>query len=176
MTGVWVSSMASRKGRNEGGESMRGVAKVLVASALIPATTGCATLQELLMASVKPPEVECTRITLESISLSGVTLGFDFSAYNPNPVGLTLEGVAYGVSFDGATIGTGRSTTSIPLSGNSSSTFNVEFTAEYAELIEAGLAALGGGNHTIRLDADVSVDTPIGPMPVHLFKESRISF
>jgi len=105
---------------------------------------------------------------LRSVSLSGLDLVFSLSAYNPNAIGLNIEHIEYNVAFDGSLIGQGESVTNIPLTSRETSVFELDFTANFSDLIGLGINVMSGGQHTVSFDSVVHVATPIGDIPVRV--------
>jgi LEA14-like dessication related protein len=146
---------------------MTNFSKHLLPLALLP-MSGCSLLSSILENTVEAPTVVFNEIQLSSLSLSGLDLVFSLSAYNPNSIGLTIDHIEYSVAFDGNLVGNGESVSNIPLTARSDSSFELDFSVNFSDLVGLGINAMSGDPHTVSVDAVVHIATALGDIPVRV--------
>ena len=144
---------------------------------LLPGLTGCTMLASLTENSVfTKPTVEVTGVQVLNAGLSGAELGIYFQANNPNPIGLTMSGLEYEVFLNDKPIGSGRNENPIALPKRGASSFSMTYGFSTQELLQAGLSALGDREHEIRIDAVISIDTPLTVLQFNVEHSEQLSF
>jgi LEA14-like dessication related protein len=124
--------------------------------------SSCATLQQLLAASVQKPTLTFKSATLADVSLGSATVNLNFRLDNPNPFGLSLASVQYQLLVEGHQVVAGQPPNglSIPPSGSADVVFpaNVKF-ADVSPVVETFLTK-DVASYTAR--GTLGVETPIG--------------
>jgi len=75
----------------------------LLALLFVIPLTSCSALQAL------PPEINLMRVDVQEVTLSHVNLLADVRVFNPNEMGLTVQGVDYTLKIEGIEIFSGKS-------------------------------------------------------------------
>jgi len=110
-------------------------APLLAASLLLNA---CATLKE----TIKEPQVAVDAVKLRDITLSGVQLDFLLGIDNPNPLGISVQGLSYNLALDGKQMFDGNTTERVRVPANGHSQVSLPFAIDFEKLL-GGLDALG---------------------------------
>jgi LEA14-like dessication related protein len=71
------------------------------AVAVASSASGCATLLDLLQGALKTPDVAIKGMKITKMSLSSVATRFDAEINNPNPFGIRLDGLDWGLKLGG---------------------------------------------------------------------------
>ena len=113
--------------------------------------------------------VEITSITLRDISLTKVTIDVTVRVENPNPIGATVDRIAYDIYFqrndDWVHLGRADRTEDIIIGSNDSASLVVSNEIEVLSTIGMLLEAVRQGG-TINLKASGSVWIKIGPVSI----------
>ena len=143
----------------------------------VPFLAGCTLLTSLTETSMfQRPTVEVTGVQVLNAGLSGAELGIYFQANNPNPIGLTMSGLEYEVFLNDRPIGNGRNEHPIALPKRGASSFSMTYGFSTQELLQAGLSALGEREHEVRIDAVISIDTPLTVLQFNVEHSEQLSF
>jgi LEA14-like dessication related protein len=129
---------------------------LLSSSALVVAAApfaGCAQLINAARQVIKDPTVRITDMSLKDVHLDKVTMLFDTSIKNPNPFGISLAGLGYGLTIEGNRLA--RGDVDKPLTLKAKGTSSMRFPVE---------VALGKTSSTIlsllqKEEADYKIDT-----------------
>lgn len=109
---------------------------LLAASLLLSA---CATLKD----TIKEPRVTVDAVKLRDISLSGLRADFRLGIDNPNPLGISIQGLSYNLALDGKQMFDGSTSERVRVPANGASQVSLPFAIDYEKLF-GGLNALHG--------------------------------
>jgi LEA14-like dessication related protein len=117
---------------------------------VVGATTGCATLLDLLNDFVKPPALSLKSFAVTRWTLSSVSVHLVAVLKNPNPFGFRIDGLDWGVKLAGGAVakGAARKGFTLKARGTSETPIDLEFNlaktaAAVLELIEKKSVPLG---------------------------------
>lgn len=97
----------------------------------------CSALKE----SIKKPEVAMQKVNVTGISLSGMDVAFVLGVKNPNPLGLTLDGLSYKLDIEDKPLLKGKTRQKLKLAANGSSSLTLPLALAYGEMFD-GVSAL----------------------------------
>jgi LEA14-like dessication related protein len=153
---------------------MRRLAFVVLAITAL-AGAGCAGLKELAGAAFERPRLSFRSVSVSGIDLEGATLAFDFRLENPNPYGVRLAKVAYGLDVEGQQVTRGEVAggLDVPASGAAP----VRFTARlrYADVPRFLEVVRTRDRVAYALQGSVGVDTPIGVVELPLGHDGEVA-
>jgi LEA14-like dessication related protein len=133
--------------------------------------SSCATLQQLLQASVQTPTLTFKSATLADVSLGSATVNLNYQLTNPNPFGLSLASVDYAFFVEGHQVVAGKPPQglTIPASGTADVVLpaNVRF-ADVAPVIETFLTK---DVAAYRAQGSIGIETPLGVVTLPVQKE-----
>ena len=134
---------------------------------------GCSQLEPVLQGLDKP-SASIAGVSLQDLDLERVTLAFDVDITNPYAVALPLGNLTYGLTSGGRSVLSGdvRPTESVPAGG--SSRLKVPATLVFADLLAAVSGLRPGAVVPYEFDAQLDVDTPLGPLSLPLRKQGEL--
>jgi len=93
--------------------------------------SACATLKD----QIKEPQVAVQQVKLRNVALDSMQLDFILGVENPNPLGISVQGMSYKLALDNRSMfdGTTQERLSVPAQGSSQLT--LPFTLDYEELL-----------------------------------------
>lgn len=117
------------------------------------------------------PALRAPRITLGDLALldadgSEVGFGLGLNIDNEHGSNLDFSDLAFTMNFAGARVGRGDVADVGSVPGASTGTLTIPFVVDYADAIDAVVAASSGQALDVELDAEVSVNTPFGLLPL----------
>lgn len=148
----------------------------LAAALALVALGGCAQLDQLAAAAFKKPQLSFRAAELQALDLEGATIGFTFDVENPNPFGLSLARLGYGVEVEGTRVVAGDAPGGLEItaSGRTPVTFPVRVRFQDVPGI---LSLLSKRQDTLgyKLTGTLGLSTPIGVVDVPLGHEGRLA-
>ena len=146
--------------------------KILVAAMAAVAVGGCATLGG---GGFKEPLVNFSDVKIRGLGLSGGSLDFVLSVYNPNGFNLNASRLTYTLRAEDKDIASGVLDHAFRVKDRDSTfvTIPVDFT--YAALGAAGRQLLERGSVNYRVTGDITVDTQLGNFTVPYDRTGRFS-
>lgn len=99
--------------------------------------SACATLKD----TIKEPQVAVDAVKLQDVSLSGLKLNFLLGINNPNPLGISVQGLSYNLALDGKQMFDGTTKEKVHIPANGSSQVSLPFSIDYQKLM-GGLDSL----------------------------------
>ena len=143
------------------------VAIILVVCAVVFAVMNTRSCKEWLANKAATAEVDIVGISLQSVSLTTVTVDVTVSVHNSNPVGAVLHRIAYVIYFeeDGKWVQLGRADRSedVMIKARSSTSFDIINKIEIFSVIGALYQAYNqGGSVTLKVAGSAWVG--IGPV------------
>jgi LEA14-like dessication related protein len=103
---------------------------------LVLGLTSCAALKE----SIKKPEVSVQKVNVTGITLSGMDVAFVLAVKNPNPLGITLDGLSYKLDIEDKKLLSGKSGQKLKLAANGSSSLTLPLSLAYKEMFDGASA------------------------------------
>lgn len=136
--------------------------------------SSCATLREILSGQVKAPTVRITGMTVDDLSLDKVKSTFKIQITNPNPVGLSLQGLSHALSLEGRSVAKGDAPKGMRLAANGSTTTDLVVTIPLIQAAETLLVLLQKKDVDLKLTTNFTFKTPIGPLTVPTTYASKL--
>ncbi len=97
----------------------------------------CSALKE----SIKKPEVAVQKVNVTGISLSGMDVAFVLGVKNPNPLGVSLEGLSYKLDIEDKQLLKGKTQQKLKVAANGSSSLTLPLALAYGDMFD-GVSAL----------------------------------
>ncbi|MDH5205749.1 MAG: LEA type 2 family protein [Hylemonella sp.] len=107
-----------------------------LAAALTLVLAGCAGLDKV----VKPPELSLSNAYITGMSLAEMGVAFDVDVKNPNPLGLSMQGLTYSLQVQDKPAVQGALTQKLDIGANKSSRVQLPFTLRYEDVLGTLLA------------------------------------
>ena len=111
----------------------------------------CAALKE----GIKKPEVAMQQVKVTAITLGGMDVAFVLAIKNPNPLGITLEGLSYKLDIEEKPLLRGNTGQKLKLAANGSSTVTLPLTLAYKEMFDGASALLKQDKVRYALGGDI---------------------
>lgn len=121
--------------------------------------SSCATLEK----QVKKPEVSISDVHVVGMSLSDAQLAFDLDVKNPNPFGLSMQGLSYRLALQDKPLFNGALTDKLQIGANGMSRITLPFTLRYEDVLGT-LNALRG-NSELRYQLSGQADLGLIKLP-----------
>jgi len=153
---------------------MRKLKAILVLSPLLVLTSlasGCATLQQLLAASVQTPTLTFKSATLADVSLGSATVNLSFQLDNPNPFGLSLASVDYAFFVEGKQVVAGSPPRGLTIPASGSAEVVLPASVKFADLAPVLETFLTRDVASYRAQGSIGVETPLGIVTLPVEKE-----
>ncbi len=128
--------------------------------------SGCAVVKEY----VKEPQVELRDVRVVSMSLADAQLAFDLDVHNPNPLGLSMQGLSYRLDLEDKTFFRGALDEQLRIGANDRSRVTLPFTLRYTDVL-GSLSALGR-NDALRYR--ISGEAKFGPFAIPYAKAGSL--
>lgn len=113
--------------------------------------TSCAALKE----SIKKPEVSVQKVNVTGITLKGMDVAFVLGVKNPNPLGITLEGLSYKLDIEDKPLLKGKSGQKLKLAANGSSSLTLPLSLAYKEMFDGASALVKQDKVRYALGGDI---------------------
>lgn len=110
------------------------------------------------------PEVSISNLAINSISLTEAKATVSFAVKNTNQFALTLARMGFGLDLAGSRVSTINVAKGLPLKPGETGAFEIPLTLSLSNLGVSAFNAIRGKDTRYRLNGDVSLDTPYGPM------------
>jgi LEA14-like dessication related protein len=147
--------------------------KFAIVALLALPLSGCALLKDFLSKSFQEPTLTFKDVRISELSLTGATLDLIYTVDNPNPTGISLAEVEYGLFIEGKQVVAGKPPQGlqIPASGRSDLVFptSVKF-ADIAPIIQTFLSK---DFAQYRAEGAIGLETPVGVVRFPLKKEGQ---
>lgn len=127
---------------------------------------GCPEVRDVLEDVVKPPSIQVRDIVVTGISSKNLDLDLGVDIFNDNPIGLTLSGIDYDLKLAGTPLASGNSGAGIELVASGKSTARIPISVAYNQIGKIYSAAKGADEIPYQLSGKVSINTPIGDIPI----------
>lgn len=140
--------------------------RAVFALSLAFSLSGCATLQQALVAKEKP-KLSYKTVRMRDLSFESITLDFDFEVKNPYDVAISLASLDYQLDVDQKTLLQGQTNKELKVEAKGSSIVTLPYKIEFVKVSEA-VAALFSSRKEIPYDLAVTfgLKTPIGVVPI----------
>ena len=119
----------------------------------------CSTLRDA--ADIREPNVEFSKMSIQSISFDGVSLLFDFDVTNPNRMDVTAEGYQYEFFINERSFLSGEQNVPVAVSSESTTKVQVPVSMNFAELYETFGSLIRGDSLSYKLATEVDFDLPV---------------
>lgn len=114
----------------------RKIWSALFALFLAAMLSSCASLKE----SIKKPEVSVQQAKITGISLNGMDVDFVLGVKNPNPIGLSLDGLSYKLDIEEKTLLKGKTAHKLKLAANGQSTLTLPLALAFKDMFDGASA------------------------------------
>ncbi len=118
--------------------------------------------------ALRTPKFTVGKLKVGAIGASSVDFGLDVDVDNDHGSTLGFTDMGLKVKFAGVQVGNGSIAEVGDVEGASTKTLELPFSVDYADAIDAIAAIASGEKLKVDLDADVTVSTPFGPVPLHI--------
>jgi len=149
----------------------------LTATALLAAPlvlAGCAGLGELAGAAFEKPRLSFRGVAVEGLDLEGATLDFDFRIENPNPYGVRLARVAFGLDVEGQRVTRGEVAGGLEVPANGAAPVRFAARLRYADVPRFVELVRTRDRVAYALRGAVGVDTPLGVVELPLSHDGEV--
>ena len=127
---------------------------------------GCPEAQDIIKDIFQEPSVKVDKVALSKISAESFDLDLGVIIDNPNPVELNLSGIDYKFELADNQLAAGKSDDSVSISASGKSKTNFPVSIDYDEIKSIYDAAKGQDEVPYTFSGTVSLDTPIGAIPI----------
>lgn len=124
--------------------------------------------------ALRTPKVKLGKLKLQTIGSSKVDFGLAIDVDNDHGSALGFTDLGMKIKFAGVQVGNGTIADAGSVDGASTGTLELPFSVDYADAIDAIAAVASGEPLKVDLDADVTVSTPFGPVPLHIDEGGNI--
>lgn len=109
---------------------------VLFPLVLAAILSSCASLKE----SIKKPEVSVQQAKIIGVNLKGMDVSFVLGVKNPNPIGISLDGLSYKLDVEKKTLLKGKSSQKLKLAANGQSTLTLPLSLAFRDMFDGASA------------------------------------
>ncbi len=127
---------------------------------------GCPEAQDIIKDIFQEPSVKVDKVALKSISAEAFDIDLGIVIDNPNPVELDLSGIDYKFELADNQLAAGKSNDSISIGATGKSKTNFPVSIDYDEIKSIYDAAKGQDEIPYTFSGTVSLNTPIGEIPI----------
>lgn len=131
----------------------------LILITILLLTTSCSTLRDA--ADIREPNVEFSKMSIQSISFDGVTLLFDFDITNPNRMGVSAEGYNYEFFINENSFLSGVQDQRLSIGAESNSVVQVPVSMKFSELYQTFESLVRQDSLSYMLSTEVEFDLPV---------------
>lgn len=131
----------------------------LIPALLLFILTSCSTLRDA--ADIREPNVEFSKMSVQSISFDGVTLLFDFDVTNPNRMGVSAEGYNYEFFINDNSFLSGVQEQPLSIGAKSNSVVQVPVSMKFSELFQTFESLVRQDSLSYLLSTEVEFDLPV---------------
>ncbi len=131
----------------------------LIPALLLFILTSCSTLRDA--ADIREPNVEFSKMSVQSISFDGVTLLFDFDVTNPNRMGVSAERYNYEFFINENSFLSGVQEQPLSIGAESKSVVQVPVSMKFSELFQTFESLVRQDSLSYLLSTEVEFDLPV---------------
>lgn len=131
----------------------------LITALLLITLVSCSTLRDA--ADIREPNVEFSKMSVESISFDGVSLLFDFDVTNPNRMGVSAEGYNYEFFINENSFLSGVHEQALSIGAESNSVVQVPVSMKFSELFQTFESLVRQDSLSYLLSTEVEFDLPV---------------
>ena len=128
-------------------------------------------MQSFFNAAFRTPTFEFQRISLSDASLSGITLNVHYRLSNPNPIGLSLASVNYGLFIEGKQVVAGTPGQGLSIAANGGSDLVFPAAIKFADIAPVVQTFLSQDTARFKAQGSIGVSTPLGVLTLPLERE-----
>ncbi|MFZ5482290.1 MAG: LEA type 2 family protein [Myxococcota bacterium] len=125
--------------------------------------------------ALRTPKFTLGQLRLGDLNGDSVDLTLDVDVDNDHGSSLLFQNLDFDMKFAGVRVGGGVVEELGEVPGATSQTFQIPFSVDYADALEAAAVAASGGKMRVDLAADMDVDTPFGPVPLSVDENGDVS-
>lgn len=118
--------------------------------------------------ALRTPKFQIGKLKMKNLGSSSVDFGLDVDVDNDHGSTLGFTDMGLTIKFAGVQVGNGSIAQVGDVEGATTKTLELPFSIDYADAIDAIAALASGEKLKVDLDADVTVSTPFGPVPLHI--------
>ena len=130
--------------------------KVFLSLFAIFLITGCNTLRQL--SNIQKPSVQYSKMSIQDISFSDVTLLFDFEVDNPNGFGVSADQYQYEFFINGEEFISGIQTENLSIAGRSKSIIQIPVSLTFSEVFNTLGSVVRQDSVAYRISSEVQFD------------------
>lgn len=130
--------------------------KIILLSIVLIILSGCNTLRDL--SNIQKPSVRYSKMSVDDISFSDVTLLFDFEVDNPNSFGVSADQYRYEFFINGEEFVTGIQTENLRIAGQSKSIVQVPVSLTFSEVFDTIGSVARRDSIAYRISSEVQFD------------------
>jgi len=127
---------------------------------------GCQKAGEIIKENVQTPKVSLADLAVTDISSQKLNLLAKLEIDNPNPIGLSLDGLDYNLELAGNSFFSGESNEGLNVKASGKSFAKVPIALKYDDLKKVYDSLKNEDEVPYRLSGQVKLNTPIGSLPI----------
>jgi LEA14-like dessication related protein len=124
--------------------------------------------------AVRIPKVTIGELQIQQFDLSKADLALNFAVDNDHGSTINLHDMNFNLKVAGVSVG-GDLQTVGDVPGATTDNFQLPFSIDYVDAIQAIDAAVSGQKLKVDMGADVEVDTPFGVLPLNIDETGNVS-
>lgn len=125
--------------------------------------------------ALRTPKFNLGKLKVSAINADSVDFGLDVDVDNDLGSTMLFSDMGLKIKFAGVQVGDGQIADVGSVDGATTQTLNLPFSVNYADAIDAITALASGEKLSVNLDADVTVDTPFGALPLHVDETGKVT-
>lgn len=118
--------------------------------------------------ALRKPSFKLGKLKVKTVGSSSVDFGLDVDVDNDHESTFGFTDMGLKIKFAGVQVGDGQLAEVGDVEGATTKTLELPFSVDYADAIDAITALATGEQLKVNLDADVTVSTPFGAIPLHI--------
>lgn len=130
--------------------------KVFLSLFVIFLITGCNTLRKL--SNIQRPSVQYSKMSIQDMSFSDMTLLFDFEVDNPNGVGVSADQYQYEFFINGEEFISGSQNENLSIAGQSKSIIQIPVSLTFSEVFNTIKSVTRQDSIAYRISSEVQFD------------------
>lgn len=125
--------------------------------------------------ALRTPKFNLGKLKVNAIGSNSVDFGLDVDVDNDIGSTMAFSDMGLKINFAGVQVGDGQIADLGSVEGATTQTLSLPFSVDYADALDAITALATGEKLKVGLEADVTVATPFGPLPLHVDESGQIT-
>ncbi len=117
----------------------------------------------------KVPSISLQGVKFSKLSMTGATADFKVMIENPNPFGLPIDGLEYGIDLNGIRLASGKTSQSAVISQNGRTTIKIPAQINFADMGKGVYQLLSGKSADYRMEGNMIFDAAGGGKQTYPF-------